>query len=165
MKKDIIILYSILFLWNAGIIAAPVAAILTGAQSLVSEILYSFYHPVCHQFASHSFSIAGNKFAVCERCTAIYFSFFFGVAAAGFFPMNRLRQIPPIWILMCASLPMMLDGVLPWVTVYEPEALSRTASGALFGFGLSLLLRQSLIEIISYIGSTSRKRLYGIKSR
>lgn len=165
MKRDAAILYSIVFLWCAGIIAAPAAAVFTGAHSLVSEILYSFYHPVCHQFASHSFSIAGNTFAVCERCTAIYFSFFLGITAAGFFTMDRLTKYPPIWILIAASFPMMLDAVLPWVTGYQPDALSRTATGTFFGFGLSLLLRRSLIEIISHMRSSSRKKLYGIKSR
>jgi len=77
MNKKIIYFTVLLlsFIWCFSIILAPY---LKANKSGYNILIYFFFSRICHQLPERSFYIFGEKFAVCERCTSIYFSFFVG---------------------------------------------------------------------------------------
>ena len=77
MNKKIIYFTVLLlsFIWCFSIILAPY---LKANKSGYNIFIYFFFSRICHQLPERSFYIFGEKFAVCERCTSIYFSFFVG---------------------------------------------------------------------------------------
>ena len=117
-------------LWSAGILLAP---ILSAAGSPIGSALYSIYAPVCHQLDHRSFRLAGEKLAVCVRCSAIYFSFFVSTLALVLLRRTSIRVLPSRpWILLALA-PIAADAILSLLTGYESTTVSRVATGALFG--------------------------------
>lgn len=95
MNKKIIYFSIILlsFIWCFSIILAPY---LKATKSGYNIFIYFFFSRICHQLPERSFYIFGEKFAVCERCTSIYFSFFVGTV---FFPL--IRKIKTEYLKIC----------------------------------------------------------------
>jgi uncharacterized membrane protein len=143
MKKELTILIVGTVLWCGGIILAPLLS-----PSIVSDMLYTLYSTICHQFHSRSFQIHGASFAVCIRCTAIYFGFFIALPVLRFSIVFREKQFPPAMILTLCAVPIALDGFLSFTHFYEPSVISRVITGGIFGIGLALLLHSSLSELI-----------------
>ena len=162
MKKALNILIGIVAVWCAGIVLAPVITSVYPVGESSVDILYRLYGAVCHQFDSHSFHIQGNPFAVCIRCTAIYFGFFVALLAIRFSSKLYTKKINPLHLLMYSSLPMLLDVACSFTSFYEVTTLSRSLTGTVFGIGMALLLHRSLTEtILSLLPS----QLYDLKTR
>jgi len=53
-------------LWCTAVIAAPVFHL---------DSVYSVFSRICHQDPTRSWHVAGEPFAVCIRCSSIYFAF------------------------------------------------------------------------------------------
>jgi uncharacterized membrane protein len=135
-------------LWSAGILLAP---ILSAAGSPIGSAFYSIYAPVCHQFDHRSFHVAGEKFGVCVRCSAIYFSFF--VSTLALVPLRRtsIRALPSRpWILLGLA-PIAADAILSLLTGYESTTASRVATGALFGLMMPWYVVPLLTEGVSQL--------------
>ncbi len=165
MKIENKILIGAAFFWCSGIVLAPLFQSIAGDAGIFSSFLYKFFHVVCHQFESRSFHLFDHPFGVCERCTAIYFSFFIGLLAVNFSMKIRFLQFPSRFVLAILIFPMLLDVAGSWVTNYSPTAFSRVITGSWFGFGISIVLSDSLVETVSYIHSLLSLKSYGIKSR
>lgn len=165
MKIDSKILIGAVFLWCGAIVLAPALHSVGGYAGFVSSFLYKFFHTICHQFESRSFHVFGYPFAVCERCTSIYFSFLIGLLAVNFSSKIRSIQFSPRVIIGLLIIPMVLDVAASWISRYEPNTFSRIITGSWFGFGISILLSDSLSETISFIRSSLSFKSYGIKSR
>ncbi len=126
--------------WCAGFIAAP---LLSG---VTRELIHEFYRPVCHQMDVRSFHLAGEPFAVCSRCSAIYLSFLFAVIV---YPLLRSIErpvIPPKLILLCASLPMVLDAFGGILGVHTVTLETRLITGSIFGFVLAFFIVPIIIQ-------------------
>ena len=149
MKKELNILIAFVAVWCAGIVLPPVIISLKPFGEPAAQILYGFYGVVCHQFDSRSFHLHSHPFAVCIRCTAIYLGFLIGLVGIRFPTELYEKKYNPVLVLICSSVPMLLDVVFSFTSFYEISTPSRMISGTIFGIGLALLLHRSLTETIS----------------
>ena len=143
------LIYSVILLgallWCSAILLAPALA---GAGT-VSTLLYEFFQPVCHQSDARSFHLAGHPFAVCMRCSAIYFAFLFGVVI---YPVVRKIGRPSIphrrWLVIALA-PMLLDVAAGFFGLHEITPLTRIISGAVFGLILPFYIVPAACEAAS----------------
>ncbi|MGD0338569.1 MAG: DUF2085 domain-containing protein [Bacteroidota bacterium] len=149
--KDTSLIYFILLIavlsWCGLILLAPLAAHYGYAKE--AELIYTMFGRVCHQLDSHSLHIGGEKLGVCERCSAIYFSFLFGVVL---YPISRRLSGATLlhrrWLLI-ASIPMCVDVFLSIAGGYTATLLTRLFTGGIFGFILALIIIPELLPAIS----------------
>lgn len=131
-------------IWCLSILAAPIAN--HWYATTLAETMYRFFSRICHQLDSHSLHLFGAKFAVCARCTAIYFGFFLSVAAYPLLCRNtRASRVTEgsthsRRILLLSILPLLLDVLLPLIGVYESTLLTRIITGMIFGVALPFVL-------------------------
>ncbi len=162
MKKALNILIVFVAAWCTGIVLTPIIISVYPTEEMATGMFYKFYGVVCHQFDSHSFHIDGHPFAVCIRCTAIYFGFLIALIGIRFSSKLYNKKYDPFLLLICSTVPMMLDVGSSFTSFYEISTLSRLITGAIFGSGLALLLHRSLTETIS---SLLPSQSYEIKTR
>ena len=146
------------FLWCASIVAAPTLASLGGSFSLAASVLYDMFSRVCHQLDSRSFHVAGFKFGVCIRCTAIYFSFFLGTIAFPRIRRTKIAAMDSSLVLALSLIPMGIDVGLATFGIHESNPFTRMTTGTVFGFGLSVVLVPTLQETIDKVVSLARSR-------
>lgn len=125
------------------------------------NLIYLLFRPLCNQLPSHSFFIFGHQMACCERCAAIYGSFF---AGGLFFILIRqwIRPLRMKWYLVLIT-PMAIDGftqLFGWrVSTWELRVLT----GSLFGLASVWLtyplFHRTMREITSLIAQTGGKVL------
>ena len=132
-------------LWCMAFVAAPVLRVL---EVPFSPFLYSLFSEVCHQFPDRSLHLAGEPFAVCFRCSAIYFGVFVSLFASLFVARFYFDKYPPVWILTVAVIPMTLDVVLNLTGIHPSSLWTRTLSGAVAGFAIPFFLMPPLIEAV-----------------
>ena len=109
-------------------------------------VLRAFFSLLCHQEAARSFSLLGHPWAVCHRCSGIYF----GLFLLSLCPLrwNALVDEPRyrrVWI-AAATMPLLLDALLPFAGLWINTAATRLATGALFGCMLASLLVRALVD-------------------
>ncbi len=113
------------------IIGAPLAMV--QGHGIVGLTIYQAFSHLCHQDPERSFFIAGNKLAVCARCTGLYFGFAITVLV---YPLVRtLRTIAAPqrkWLFLAAG-PMAIDFAFGFLGIWQNTHLSRFATGALLG--------------------------------
>ena len=143
MKKELSILIACAAIWCAGIVLAPLLS-----PAVVSDILYRFYATVCHQFTSRSFHLHDAPFAVCIRCTAIYFGFLLALFLFRLLPTLRKKEFSAPAVLIVSAIPIALDGLTSFAHFYEPSVVSRVITGSIFGIGMAFLLHKTLSELI-----------------
>ena len=128
-----------------AIITAPLASAF-GYTNLAYSI-YRAFGFVCHQIPERSFHLAGNKFAVCSRCTGLYSGFAIAVLA---YPLARSLKntaTPSILWLILAALPLAIDFSLGYFNIWANTHASRFATGALFSATTVFYIMPGLIEI------------------
>ena len=138
------ITYSILliltFLWCGLILFAPY---LKSVHSGYSPIAYFCFSGICHQLPERSFYIFGEKFAVCERCTSVYFAFFFG---ALLYPLIKKINTHYLRYALCLSLLIIvIDFLFGYIKVFQ-NIYTILISGALFGLCASYFITDGLIK-------------------
>ncbi|HWP82985.1 MAG TPA: DUF2085 domain-containing protein [Bacteroidota bacterium] len=139
------ILVALVAAWCGLILVAP---LLRSEQLLptFSQSLYQFFSIICHQLDDRSFHLGGEKFAVCIRCSSIYFGFLIG---ALFQPLRRKRgAIPSVSLLFFASAPMVADVAMNLLGIRESDLFSRTFTGGLFGIILPSFIIPALSEAV-----------------
>lgn len=133
-------------LWCTAIIAAPLFTAWAGAWQPAGEVLYRFFHQICHQFEGRSFHLSGEPLAVCARCSSIYFGFLVGVLA---FPLvRRQMRLSSRKLLILAGLPMLLDVAGGMLGIHEVTILSRSLTGAFFGVLLPFVILPVLMDAV-----------------
>lgn len=133
-------------LWCGAIIAAPLLAGMKEPFASAGSGLYAFFGPVCHQFDTHSFHLAGAKFGVCIRCFSIYASFTLGLMA---YPFVRHIQRFPMRdgaMVMIAMAPMAIDVLLSMAGLHSSTTVSRVITGSVFGLTAAIVLTPIGIE-------------------
>ena len=144
------------------IAGAPLAK--ANGLSALPFVIYQAFSYVCHQLPERSFFVAGYQFAVCARCTGVYFGF---AAAVIIYPLvNSIRrtQVPERKWLFIAAAPLAIDFGLGLTGVRENTHWSRFATGALVGsvatfFVMPLLAELSLRFKTSRTSRVMRQRL------
>jgi len=150
------VLISLVFLWCAAIVAAPILNTFGGPLAAAGSFLYQVFSRVCHQLDERSFHIAGYKFGVCIRCTAIYFAFFSGILFAPFVTKRIGSRLSSRSLILLSALPMAVDVALSVAGIHESTVITRLCTGATFGFGLSIPLLEPLQELVQKILSRSK---------
>ena len=138
----------------AMMVGAPLAQ--ANGHPAFAAPIYKVFSFVCHQIPERSFHIAGQKFAVCSRCTGLYSGF---ALAALVFPLVRpLRQTetPSIVWLFLAATPLVIDFSLGYFSIWRNNHASRFATGALLGSVAVFYILPGLIELSSRIRFTKR---------
>ncbi|MGA7159431.1 MAG: DUF2085 domain-containing protein [Bacteroidota bacterium] len=150
------ILLTAAFFWCFFIVATPILASFGGKGALTASVFYEMFSRVCHQIDSRSYHIAGFKFGVCIRCTAIYASFFGGMLLFPLLKRTAIALHKPSSILIISLIPMGIDVGLAAVGIHESNGFTRMATGALFGCALSIILVPTLEEVTNQILLSSR---------
>lgn len=113
------------------IVVAPVA--LAHGYNSSAFVLYEMFHHVCHQIPERAFYLEGHPFAVCARCTGIYFGFAAGVLLYPLARSLRRGDAPARKWLLLALVPTLLDFTLGIFHLWENTHLSRSLTGLLLG--------------------------------
>jgi uncharacterized membrane protein len=113
------------------IIVAPVA--LAHGYNSSAFVLYEMFRRVCHQVPERGFYLDGHPFAVCARCTGIYFGFAAGVLLYPLARSLRRGDAPARKWLLVALMPALVDFALGVFHVWENTHLSRSLTGAILG--------------------------------
>ncbi len=110
--------------------------------------LLAIGYGVCHQIASHTFSIQGKLLPLCSRCTGLFLGALATIAVLssharrGGFPKANLR-----WVLFAFLAFYAIDGINSTASIinglhglYTPSNLLRLISGAGMGIALGAML-------------------------
>jgi len=127
------------------IIVAPVAA--AGGHSDVAQGIYRAFGTFCHQRPDRSYFIDGHKFAVCSRCTGLYFGFALTLLAYPLIRSLRNAATPRPIYLALAAIPLAVDFSLTFFGVWENTHTSRLFTGALLGGAAVFYVVPGLIEL------------------
>lgn len=113
---------------------------------LSPEIIYRFFHPVCHQLDSRSFHIFGYKLAVCSRCTAIYYGATIGIIIYPAIFSLSSTKLPSVWILIIPLLATAIDFSLDYLPFMPRNSyLSRMVTGTALGFSIAFFIVPAVI--------------------
>jgi uncharacterized membrane protein len=136
---------TVALLFVSLIVIAPVA--LAHGHDFTALVIYNSFSRFCHQLPERSFYLDGHPFAVCARCTGIYFGF---AAAVLFYPLARSfkRSDAPArkWLLI-ALVPIALDFALDFFGVWQNTHLSRSVTGALLGAVVAFYVVPGLLDL------------------
>lgn len=113
------------------ILVAPIAA--AGGHNGLAFAIYRAFGTMCHQMPARSYFIDSHKFAVCSRCTGIYFGFAFTLLLYPLVRSLRSTATPPRSLLILATLPLAIDFSLTFFGFWENTHTSRLLTGALLG--------------------------------
>src|ERR1044072_1721856 len=113
------------------ILLAPIAA--AGGHNGLAFAIYRAFGTMCHQIPARSYFIDGHQFAVCSRCTGIYFGFAFTLLLYPLIRSLRSTATPPRSLLILAALPLAIDFSLTFFGFWENTHTSRLLPGALLG--------------------------------
>ena len=138
------------------IIVAPLSQ--SGNLAGFSCTIYKAFSFICHQIPERSFHVARHPFAVCSRCTGLYA----GIALAGLiYPLARSlkRTDTPrrIWLIL-AAVPLLIDFVLGYFSIWENTHLSRFLTGALLSSVAVFYIMPGLIELTHMIAGPLARR-------
>jgi uncharacterized membrane protein len=128
-----------------AVIAAPVLS--SQGHTGTARTIYHAFSYLCHQIPERSFHLAGNKFAVCSRCTGLYAGFAIAVLA---YPLarsvNRTDTPSLLWLIL-AALPLAIDFSLGYFNIWSNTQISRFATGALLSSVAVFYIVPGLVEL------------------
>ena len=144
-----------LMMWAVVATAALLVTVLiTGAPlaranglTALSFTIYQAFSYVCHQLPERSFFIAGYPFAVCARCTGVYFGFTATVMSYPLIRSLRGTQVPEKKWLFIAAAPLAIDFGLDLMGIWENTHWSRFGTGALLGGVAVFFVMPALAEL------------------
>jgi uncharacterized membrane protein len=129
----------------ALIVIAPVAA--ASGHTDVAQGIYRAFGAFCHQRPERSYFIDGHKFAVCSRCTGLYFGFALTLVLYPLIRSLRNAATPRRIFLLLAALPLAIDFSLTFFGVWENTHTSRLLTGALLGSAAVFYVMPGLVEL------------------
>jgi uncharacterized membrane protein len=127
------------------VVIAPVAR--ARGFDFSSLLIYEAFSKVCHQVSARSFFIEGHPFAVCARCTGIYFGF---AGVVLLYPLtrslNNVEAPARKWLIAAIALTA-LDFALDFFGLWSNTHLSRSVTGALLGGVVAFYVVPGLIDL------------------
>lgn len=141
--------------WCLLIVGAPYLAHLN--LVLPSGFIYLFFSKICHQNPERSFFIWGKQFAVCARCTGLYFGFLTGSLIFLIFKDFKNLVPPRRYLFFIALIPITIDLSLTVLKIWQNTFLTRFVTGAILGSTVALFVIPGILKI--------REENYGLKTR
>ncbi|HEX8847087.1 MAG TPA: DUF2085 domain-containing protein [Pyrinomonadaceae bacterium] len=136
---------SVALLFVSTVVIAPLA--LAAGHDFTALVIYRALGRVCHQIPERSFYVEGHPFAVCARCTGIYFGF---AGAVLLYPLARSlkRETAPAraWLLL-ALVPTALDVAFDLSGLWQNTHLTRFVTGALLGAVTAFYVVPGLLDL------------------
>lgn len=127
------------------IVIAPLA--LAHGYDFTALVIYNSFGKFCHQIPGRSFYFDGHPFAVCARCTGIYFGFAAGVLLYPLVRSLKRADVPARkWLLVALALTA-LDFALDFFGVWQNTHLSRSMTGALLGAVAAFYVVPGLLDL------------------
>ena len=131
--------------WVFMILLAPLAA--SPEQTGISSYIYNFYGYICHQIPERSFHLLGHQFAVCSRCSGVYFGLFLGLAIYPLFrSMDEIEPFARVWLIL-AIIPMGIDWSLTFFGIWENTHFTRVSTGLILGITCAIFIVPALVEL------------------
>ena len=127
------------------ILIAPLAA--AGGYGDLADGIYRAFAPFCHQLPERSYFIDGHKFAVCSRCTGIYFGFAFTLLVYPLLRSLRNAAFPARRWLVLAAIPLAIDWGLTFFGIWENTQTSRLLTGLLLGGTAVFYVMPGIIDL------------------
>lgn len=132
-------------LFVSMIVMAPLAA--AAHHDSLAGTLYHSFGLLCHQLPERSFFIAGEKFAVCSRCTGVYFGFVLTLAVYPLLKSLRRTDLPSRKWLIAAAIPLLIDFSLTFFGIWENTPQSRFLTGMLLGSVMVFYVMPGIVEL------------------
>jgi uncharacterized membrane protein len=154
-RRIYLVFLSLVALWCSLIIAAPLLQDFSDNTRPLAALLYRLFSRICHQLDERSYHLDRHAWAVCIRCSAIYFAFLAGLCC---YPLVRRfdnRTIPSLLWLMAASFPMLVDVGFSVLGIHESTSITRLVSGACFGIVLPFFILPPLVDAITKLSHRS----------
>ena len=136
---------AVLLALTALIIVAPLAR--AAGYNGLAQTLYSGFSPICHQLPDRSFHLHGFPFAVCARCTGLYFGLAAGFTAYPLLRSLRRFDTPARSWLFLALLPVTVDFLLGYTGTWDNTHTSRALTGGLLGAVIALYLVPGVLDL------------------
>ena len=155
-----VVIWAIIATLTIAILVAIIGAPLlqsTGHSAFAFRI-YQAFSFVCHQIPERSFHLAGDKFAVCSRCTGIYAGLAGGVLAYPLISSLKQAQTPRLVWLFLAAAPLAIDWSLGYFSIWQNNHVSRFSTGALLGAMALFYILPGLIELSYRLAGSYRTR-------
>ena len=127
------------------IVVAPLAE--ASGHLDVAHGIYQAFGVFCHQRPDRSYFLDGHKFAVCARCTGLYFGFAFTLLLYPLLRSLRNTNTPPRSLLFLSALPLLIDFSLTFFGVWENTHTSRLLTGALLGSVTVFYVMPGILEL------------------
>lgn len=143
-----IIFLGLVFIWCGLIVGVPILMTLGDGYRETALFPYSVFGRFCHQIEDRSFVMMGEKFAVCIRCTSIYFGFLVSMIIYPLIRKIGFVKIPPISVLVTISSIIASDALLTLVGLWESTTLTRILTGILLGGVLPWYIVPTLIDAV-----------------
>jgi uncharacterized membrane protein len=137
------VIFILTFLWCGLIVLAPVLQHYN--YQGYSFFIYKAFSGICHQLPERSFYLLNEKFAVCERCTAIYFSFFLGVLLFPIIKYLLKNRLPSKYFIIIPTLFLILDFIFGFIGFLQNE-YTIIITGSIFGLFISYFMVSGLTE-------------------
>ena len=128
-----------------AIVEAPLA--LAKGNTATALLIYEAFNHLCHQLPERSYYIAGQKFAVCARCTGIYSGFVLGVIAYPLVRALRRTDTPDRKWLLLAAVPLAIDFTLTFAGIWDNTHTSRLLTGMLLGAAAVFYVIPGLVDL------------------
>ena len=109
----------------------------------ISDYMYFFFEPVCHQIPERSILLYSESMTVCTRCFAIYFGAFIFLILI--IVQKKRYYINPSWMIFF-SLPTVIDFVLEKFGLYVNIPIIRVITGLIFGVAIIYLILYSILD-------------------
>ena len=113
----------------------------------LADGIYRAFAAFCHQLPERSYFIDGHKFAVCSRCTGIYFGFAFTLLLYPLVRSLRNAAFPERRWLILATVPLAIDWSLTFFGIWENTHTSRLVTGLLLGGTAVFYVMPGIIDL------------------
>ena len=148
-RRQAIITWSLTSIFALGvaalIVSSPLA--LASGYSNLGATIYRGFSLLCHQIPSRSFQLHEHPFAVCARCTGLYFGLAAGMVTYPLWRSLQRLDTPARGWLILALLPVGIDFLLGFTGIWENTHWSRAFTGAILGVAIAFYLVPGLVDL------------------
>ena len=146
------ITYSLLLtftiVWCFLFIITPSLYDSTTTWKRVGALTWLFFGLTCHQIPERSFHLFGHPFAVCARCTGIYFGFLLSVIIYPIFKKWGRHKLPSWKWLFWAALPAGLEFILSKLGILDTGLILKSVSGIIIGGTVAFFIVPAIYDLV-----------------